>query len=204
MTLNERLYCMYIKKKDEILIVSILYKIIESMAIVFYVNFFLAQRIFVDWMVTIKRMSKKHTFNDTVDLFFLFFFSRDLIKDGMLLYRHSARCSKAMQWFLDCNPTFWNFVPMVKEKAHQDNQSYVLPSSIPLDPTSTIVTKQNERSDSETGLSLIDLPPLPSDDYTFSTRQCAQQFALFKEMKNRLQPNNDLDLYNASIVAVRK
>lgn len=122
----------------------------------------------------------------------------------MLLYRHSARCPAAMQWFLNCNPHFWPFVPLEKTRAHMDNAIYVMPSSIPADPTSPMVTESNRRSDLEAGTCLNDLPDLPSDDYTFSTRQCAEQFKIFKNKDNQLLPNNDLDLYNATIVAVCK
>jgi hypothetical protein len=130
--------------------------------------------------------------------------NRDLIKDGMLLYRHSARCSIAMQWFLDCNPHYWSFVPITKEQGELANQFYRLPASIPTDPTSPLVTQRSIRSDLDAGLFLTELPPLPSHNYTFSTRQCAEQFQIFKNERNLLLPNNNLDLYNAAIVAVCK
>lgn len=122
----------------------------------------------------------------------------------MLLYRHSARCSVAMQWFLDCNPHYWPFVPVRKEQAQIDNEIYMLPSSIPADPTSSEIVEPSVRSDLEAGTCLTDLPSLPSDDYTFSMRQCAEQFTIFKNKQNQLLPNNDLDLYNATVVAVCK
>lgn len=122
----------------------------------------------------------------------------------MLLYRHSARCPVAMRWFLNCNPQFWPFVPTEKERAEADNATYIMPSSIPTDPTSPMVTESNRRSDFEAGTCLNDLPPLPSDDYTFSMRQCVEQFEIFKDEDNQLLPNNDLDLYNATIIAVCK
>ena len=134
----------------------------------------------------------------------MIYFPRDLVKDGMLLYRHSARCSVAMQWFLNCNPHYWPFVPSTKERAQRDNQVYIVPLSIPTDPTSSLVTQPNRRSDAEAGTCLTDLPPFPSDDYTFSTRQCAEQFGIFKDKRNQLLPNTDLDLYNATMIAVRK
>jgi len=129
--------------------------------------------------------------------------NRDLTKDGMLLYRHSARCSIAMQWFLNCNPDYyWCFVPMTKEQAEIENKFYVLPLSIPTDPTSPVITGRYRRSDLAAGTFMTNLPPLPSNYYTFSTRQCAEQFQIFKNERNLLMPNNNLDLYNAAIVAV--
>jgi hypothetical protein len=130
--------------------------------------------------------------------------NRDLVKDGMLLYRHSARCPIAMQWFLDGNPHFWPFVPMTHEQAKIGNENYVVPTTVPMDPTSPFVTKSDTRSDLDAGLFLTDLPPLPSDKYTFSTRQCVEQFQMFKNQRNRLLVNPHLDLYNATIIAVRK
>ena len=64
-------------------------------------------------------------------LLFIVCHDRDLVKDGMLLYRHSARCFMAMQWFLDCNPHYWPFVPMTKAQAQIDNEVYVFPTSHP-------------------------------------------------------------------------
>ena len=139
-----------------------------------------------------------------MNVFVFFLLIRDLVKDGMLLYRHSARCSVAMQWFLDCNPQYWSFVPITKEEARVDNEIYVRPSAIPTDPTSSEITRPRTRSDLEAGTCLTDLPPIPSDDYTFSTRQCAEQFEILKNEQNRLLANNDLDLYNGTIVAVCK
>ena len=47
---------------------------------------------------------------------------------------------------------------------------------------------------------------LPSEHYTFSTHQHTKQFQTFKEKRDRsiLNFNRDLDLYNATIIAVRK
>lgn len=129
---------------------------------------------------------------------------RDLMKDAMSLYRHSARCPIAMQWFLNCNPQFWSFVPMTIEEAQMDNANYVIDPSIPIDPISTEIVHDQRRSDFEAGLFLTDLPSLPSTNYTFSNRQCAEQFLLFKNKQNRLSANSHLDLYNATIIAVCK
>jgi hypothetical protein len=121
----------------------------------------------------------------------------------MLLYRHSARCPKVMHMFMQRNPHFWPFVPMRHDDAMQDNSSFVLPASIPNDPTSPIPSQCHRRSDHDVGTCMIELPPLPNSNYTFSLRQCAQQFQLFRDEQNPLKANMDLDLYNASIVAVR-
>ena len=122
----------------------------------------------------------------------------------MLLYKHFARCPTAIQLFLDCNPHYWSFVPMLKQDAQQENHSYRRPSSIPIDPTSTTNANRHIRSDHETGLCMTDLPPLPSNDYTFSNRQCVEQFQYFQNKRDYQWPNFHLDLYNAKIIAVCK
>ncbi|CAF1029997.1 unnamed protein product [Adineta ricciae] len=125
-----------------------------------------------------------------------------LVKDDMLLYRHSARCPVAMQLFLQCNPQYWPLIPMLAPDAQYDNRSYKLPVSIPSDPTSPIVTNTHTRSDQEAGCCMTDLPPFPSKTYTFSTRQCAHQFEYFKNKQDYILPDFNLDLYQAAIVAV--
>ena len=126
------------------------------------------------------------------------------MKDDMLLYKHSARCPAAIQLFLDCNPHYWCFTPMPQQDAQRENQGYELPTSIPADPSSLSVTSAQTRSDHEAGCCMTDLPPFPSNQYTFSTGQCAQQFRYFKMKQDYHLPNGNLDLYNAVIIAVCK
>ncbi|CAF1403722.1 unnamed protein product [Adineta steineri] len=54
-----------------------------------------------------------------------------LIADTMLIYKHSIRCPSAIQLFLDCNPQYWHFVPMLKVEI-QDSSTNTL-SSMPSD-----------------------------------------------------------------------
>ena len=96
----------------------------------------------------------------------------------MLLYRHSARCPVAMQWFLDYNPNFWPFVPMSQEQG--------------------VDTSSHLQTDSP----LADLPPLPSSHYHFSADQRKEQLLAFEMSGHRLPFSVGLDLYNATIVAV--
>lgn len=120
----------------------------------------------------------------------------------MQLYRHSARCPIVIQWFLNMNPKFWSFVPMLKLDADKDNLQYVLPEYIPHDPSSPISNQCHQRSDQDAGICMVNLPPLPNENYTFSNRQCAEQFELFRNMNETFTYNIDLDLYNACIIAV--
>ena len=91
---------------------------------------------------------------------------------------------------------------MSREEADQDNAHYQLPATVPMDPTSPLSSDPLTRSDLDAGNYMSNLPPLPDRRYTFSTRQCVEQFQLLKDERNRLEPNTNLDLYNATIVAV--
>ncbi len=126
----------------------------------------------------------------------------------MLLYKHSARCPYAIQIFLDCNPHYWPFIPMPIYEAQQENQFYHhdhFPTTIPHDPTSHVVTSSRTRSDHDTGCCMVALPPpFPSDQYTFSLRQSIEQFQFFQTKQDYRLPNLNLDLYDATIIAVCK
>ncbi|CAF4418772.1 unnamed protein product, partial [Adineta steineri] len=123
----------------------------------------------------------------------------ELTADNMLLYKHSARCSYAIQMFLDCNPQYWCFVPMPKMEARTQNLTSDFSSNITMFPSNI-----HSRRDQEASTYMIDLPPFPSENYMFSTNQRTQQFYMFKEKYDLLLPNIHLDLYNATIIAVCK
>ncbi|CAF4750928.1 unnamed protein product, partial [Rotaria magnacalcarata] len=36
----------------------------------------------------------------------------------MRLYEHSAHCPVALQLFLDRNPNYWCFIPMLEDETH--------------------------------------------------------------------------------------
>lgn len=170
------------------------------MAIGSYGSSFLVHRIFNNWINDPN--CRSNAIGRPYSLMGIHRYSRDLFKDGQLLYRHSARCPTALQWFLDCNPIFWPFVPMSREEADKDNAHYQVPTSVPTDPSSPLITAPRTRSDLQAGSVMSRLPPLPDHRYTFSTRQCVEQFQLLKDERNRFEPNPHLDLYNATLVAV--
>ena len=121
------------------------------------------------------------------------------------LYEHSTRCSSAIQLFLDCNPAYWCFVPMQKAEAHAQNLASGLPADcIKLNPTSSLMQNIHTRRDQEASLCMNNLPPMPSDNYTFSACQRTKQFQTFKEKRDPPIPNLKLDLYNAAIIVVCK
>lgn len=111
----------------------------------------------------------------------------------MLLYQHSVRCSAAMQMFLDCNPHYWCFVPMLKNEVQEQD----------LTTTSPLDSNRYQCRDLEVSSYVNNLPPMSSDNYTFSNSQRIGQTQFFKEKYHHRQPNLQLDLYNAAIVVLR-
>lgn len=122
----------------------------------------------------------------------------------MLLYRHSARCSIAMQWFLDLNRKFWSFVPMLRSDAEKDNLKFNNTQSSSQIMASFMLDQQHQHLDRDIHHSILNLPPLPNESYTFSNRQYIEQAELFRHGRDSFNYNIDLDLYNATIVAVCK
>ncbi|CAF4396489.1 unnamed protein product, partial [Rotaria sordida] len=43
----------------------------------------------------------------------------------MRLYQHSARCPIALRLFLECNPNYWCFIPLLVDEAAVENKAYV-------------------------------------------------------------------------------
>lgn len=133
----------------------------------------------------------------------------------MILYKHVARCPSPMQVFLNFNPIYWRFVPMLVHEAEQQNRSYILPSSvILLDPNipNSIGSKNRQaipatadtRSDEAVRSCIRNLPPVPHG-YTYSILQRAEQFLYFKDKLDMVTKQDDsIDLFNISIIAVRK
>ena len=121
----------------------------------------------------------------------------------MLLYQHSPRCPMALPLFLDYNPDYWCFVPMKLSEANmahstarfasprRTNESLSMPLSSALRP------EQEVRS-------LVEKVPKPPVGYIFSVYQRQQQAYFFKWLKDRIVPQDNVDLYNADIVAICK
>lgn len=108
-------------------------------------------------------------------------------KSRMRLYQHSIRCSTAMRLFLDWNPQYLCFVPMLKEDALRQNQS----------------TIGNLSSDSNRSIQeRLKFVPVPPDGYQFSRRQCLKQYEFFANHVDRQAPNPVLNLYQGKIIAL--
>lgn len=108
-------------------------------------------------------------------------------KSRMRLYQHSIRCSTAMQLFLEWNPQYQCFVPMLKEDVRRQN-----PYTI-----GTLVSN-NDRSIQQR----LNYVPMPPDGYEFSRRQVIKQSEYFINHLDQRPPLPDLNLYNAKIIAV--
>ncbi|CAF3283258.1 unnamed protein product [Rotaria sp. Silwood2] len=118
-----------------------------------------------------------------------------LVKDRMKLYQHSARCPVAMQIFLDANHQYWRFVPMSLEESQRPEQQMVQSLVISDEPSHHART----RRDCEI---CVDAVPKPSKGYIFSNRQIMLQTQYFHKLQDKTLPNLNIDLYNATIVAV--
>lgn len=119
-----------------------------------------------------------------------------LRKDRMRLYQHSARCPVAMQIFLDANPHYWPFIPMLIEESETVEQRTIT-------LTNNTATDSPLRTNDECSLYLQSIPKPPLG-FTFSNQQIFLQTKYFQQKRDLILPNQDIDLYNASIVAVRK
>lgn len=120
-----------------------------------------------------------------------------LRKDRMKLYQHSAHCPVAMQIFLDANPHYWRFMPMLIEDARKPEQQ-----------SSSLEGLSNQRDQQlrskEDCFVCMEAIPKPPSGYTFSNRQFLLQAQYFHNKRDQIMPNPNIDLYNATIVAVCK
>lgn len=115
----------------------------------------------------------------------------------MRLYQHSVRCPRTMQIFLDANPQYWRFIPMSSEEAQKPEQVFFQPYEM-FDEVSW-----SRRSRHDT-LQCVHNVPKPPRGYMFSKRQIDQQTEYFHQLLDKKMPNPDVDLYDATMVAVRK
>ena len=121
--------------------------------------------------------------------------SEILRKDRMKLYQHSVRCPVAMQIFLDANPQYWRFVPMTAEESMSSEQCIIQR------PVLSDELNWHYRSIEDTFV-YIDAVPKPPAGYVFSNRQLVLQTQYFHQKRDQTLPNHDIDLYNASIIAL--
>ncbi|CAF0955805.1 unnamed protein product [Rotaria sordida] len=102
------------------------------------------------------------------------------IANCMRLYQHSARCPIALRLFLDCNPSYWCFIPLsCGEQATEnivdlretfDTNSESVPVIANVVVNNPRVTQYRVRV------------PLPPATYVFSDRQLQQQRSFFERL----------------------
>lgn len=130
----------------------------------------------------------------------------------MRLYRHSARCPVALRRFLDANPDYYHFVPLLWQDAQAENMAYLRGGNassnsaevIHIDKNSIIAIGHFNDSRLVNCLKRIPLSPVA---YTFSYEQKQKQRGFFEQFLatpvDQL-PYSPMDLYKATVIAVRK
>ena len=132
---------------------------------------------------------------------------RKKANDQLWLYQHAARCPAALQLFLDYNPEFWCFVPMktVELQLRQGPvRGYLAPSPMAHREATTSESDMSTswtRKDAEVRF-LVQNVPRPPLGYDFNNYQRQQQANFFKWTQDRNVPLNNVDVYNANIIAV--
>jgi hypothetical protein len=110
-------------------------------------------------------------------------------KARMRLYQHLTQCPTVIQMFLDCNPQYWRFVPMLDQEAYvHDEQRGNLQAHIQR-PDPTIEHK-------------LKYVPIPPTGYRFSKYQKLKQYEYFYMKLDENLPNMNLDLYDAKPICL--
>lgn len=125
--------------------------------------------------------------------------SRKKINNRKWLYQHSARCSVALQLFLDSNTEYWCLIPM---KIVELNMVHVTIQRQNID-VSLVPEMSRIRTDKDVHRLITGLPK-PALGFDFSLSQREEQKVFFKHLYDRIIPRYDVDLYNANIVAICK
>ena len=138
--------------------------------------------------------------------------------DKMRLYQHSAQCPVSLRSFLDCNPIYWCFIPMLWHEATTENIAHLQAHTSCSSSSSS--TNAAAAADPEPtniiAMGAIDNPRvayylqnmfLPPARYAFSYRQRQKQRLFFEQFTSFSNPRGAysvLDLYKVKIIAVRK
>ena len=137
--------------------------------------------------------------------------SRNEIANKMRLYQHAARCPIALRLFLDGNPDYWCFIPLLWHDAQAENIAYLQERSfsstsskiVDLDVTNVIAIATNSNHQVTDSLNRVPLAPAR---YTFSYEQRQQQrlfFEQFLPLPIDQLPYSPVDLHKVAIIAVR-
>jgi hypothetical protein len=126
----------------------------------------------------------------------------------MRLYQHSARCSVALRSFVDCNPDYWCFIPMLWHDAQAENVAAFgeNSSSQREDPEMDNIIAMGAIGNHRLSRCL-DHVPLSPGAYAFSLEQKRKQRSFFEQFLLSpidQTPYSAMDLYKMAIIAVRK
>lgn len=111
-------------------------------------------------------------------------------KDTMRLYQHPKQCSAVIQSFLNQNPDYWIFIPMLNADANQENLS---------SPSTTTMSHHEHRVDIQKCLHAL---PRPPTGYKFSTIQIQQQHEFFVQQSYKKSINVNYQVYHSKIIAL--
>ena len=119
-------------------------------------------------------------------------------KSRMRLYQHAFRCSSTIELFLNTNPQYWPFIPMLEQDARYQNQHNL--ARVRATTTTTTTTMTEDRDPLiEQRLTYV---PQPPEGYQFSRRQLMKQYDYFSMKSDRKLPNERLDIYQAKMIAL--
>lgn len=118
-------------------------------------------------------------------------------KDAMLLYQHSSQCATAIRLFLERNPVYWHFVPLLAADVNQDNINF---NRTPVKPnTTTNSSALFLDRPTQSFLAHIPDPPL---GYKFADRQIEKQIHFFQNNIIKDPYQDTVYVFNAEIIAV--
>ncbi|CAF1406327.1 unnamed protein product [Rotaria sordida] len=138
----------------------------------------------------------------------------------MRLYQHSARCPIALRLFLECNPNYWCFIPLLVDEAAVENKAYVQErtpcstSSNEAAAAATITTNAElnvvldmvgRMHRNRKVASCLQQVPLAPVKYVFSYDQREEQRLFFEQfLASDVDqcPYSIVDLYQVAIIAV--
>ena len=136
--------------------------------------------------------------------------SRNEIANKMRLCQHAARCPAALRLFLDANPDYWCFIPLLWHDAQVENIAYLQERRscstsseiVDLDVTNVIAIATNGNHQVTDSLNRVPLTPIR---YAFSYQQRQQQrlfFEQFLSLPIDQLPYSPVDLHKVAIIAV--
>ncbi|CAF1339092.1 unnamed protein product [Adineta steineri] len=126
------------------------------------------------------------------------------IANKMRLYQHSAQCPIALRSFLDCNPDYWCFVPILWADAVTENIIYFRTRSSTNNLEETNISGVTA-IDNQRVLHYLEHVPQPPAPYDFSYQQRQKQRQFFERFLTSpfyQLPYSPLDLYRIAIIAI--